>query len=312
MRELIVDTVPLRDPLGEWWVDYTRSLTMPTLSRAFSSDPPYGYHGNPATPATEEAFFGTAAETWVLSVTGTDKDDFNVNLRGLLLLFQRPELAVLSAPQRSALASSTARFGASFAGGVSVDAVQVARMRLKGDPVRDYVDEQTCRLTLILDNLGPFWSSNLYYTSAASTMSASPLTIPLDTTVSDSTAPIVDGLIRFKGPISAGGTMTVQDRGNPFRSITYKATVALASTEYVVVDIATLKARLNTTNVWTFTTGTDVSSRISTSGDGAFYLSPTMGSSFPAGPNSFTATAVGVGHTTATAVDFRLRRSYLA
>jgi hypothetical protein len=143
-------------------------------------------------------------------------------------------------------------------------------------------------------------------------MTTSTQTVNLDTIMGEGNAPVTDGLVRVKGAISAGGTLTIRDRNNAFRAIKYTAATALAATEYVVIDMATLTARLQTSNTWDMSTGTDVSSRVSTSGDGAFYLMPAPGPNFPAGPWSYTVTAVGVSAAATAGFELRVRRSFHA
>lgn len=309
MRDLIVDGVPMRDPQNKWGIDYTRSGMIADLSRALLSDPPYGFHGDPANNS-QEAFFGTGREVWVLNVLGDTTDEHKQALRGLLGLFQQQTLPVLGAPQRSPLNGGSARVGQTF--NVAADLVTRADFRLMASPAIERISESTARVTFTVENRRAFWMSNLYYTSSAVTFSSGTITTALDSTLSDSNAPVTDGLIRIKGPIAANGSVTIQDRGNAFRSVTFSAgATAIAATEYIVIDMATLAARKQTSAVWTMTTGTDVGALITTSSDGAFYLSPAKGANWPAGPYSYTVTAIAVGQTTATAIDFQLRRSYL-
>lgn len=302
MRDLIVDGVPLRDPLGEWGIDYTRSKMLPELERGHDSDPPYGFHGNPSdTPG--EGYFGTSRETWVLNVFT------KAALLALQGLFQRPELPCLSAPQRTLLNSDTVRIGATF--NTAVDNIRTARMRMVGSPALERINEETARLTLIMENLNAFWMSSAHYSSARALLTSASVPISLDILMADSNAPVTEGQVRFKGPISAGGHIAVLDRGNPFRSIRYTATVALAANEFVVADLATMKARLRTTDTsWDLTTGTDVSHRVTSSGDGAFHLTQAPGANWPHAPWNYTATAVNNLATSAAGVELRLRRSY--
>jgi hypothetical protein len=311
MRDLIVDGVPLRDPLGEWFIDYTRSRMLPEIQREYDSDPAYGVHGSPALPAGSEAYFTTGKESWVLNITGTDAGDFAQNFGGLEGHLSRPELTVLGAPQRSPLVSSTARVSAAF--NVSADLVQYARFRKLGSTAVERIGETAARCTYTMENLTPFWMSNPYYTSGSQALASATQTVTLDGTAAGSTALITDGLVRIKGPLTVGGSVTVRDRGDTFRAVRYTATTALGAGEYVVIDMATLRARLHATAIWDLTGGTDVASRVTTSGDGAFYLSGSPGASWPGGNQSYYAVAFGVGHTNgSTAVDFRIRRSYAA
>jgi len=310
MREMIVDGIPLRDPLGEWFIDYTQSKLVADVSREFDSDPPYGYHGNPQN-VVDEAYFGVGTETWVLNVIGSSKADFEVNLRGILGLVQRPELTVLGAPQFSGLNAGSARVGQTF--NVSADLVTQAKMRMIGSPAKKRIGPDAMELTLIMENLWAFWMSRDYFTSAMTALTSASQAIVLDSTMADSSSPVTDGLVRIKGPIAAGGYVIIQDRANPFRAIRYSAVTALGASEYVVIDMGTLAARLQTTDTWAMTGGTDVGSRATSAGDGAFYMLGALGANWPAGPYNYTVTCVSSGYTSgSTAVGFRVRRSYLA
>lgn len=306
MRDYIVAGVPLRDPLGQWFIDYSRSSLVTELSRALAGSQPYGYHGS---PSPKEGFFGTGRETVVLNIVGNNKDDHNALLRGFLGLFGRPTLTITSAPQRSALSGGSARYGQTFS--VSADLIRLSTFRLVGSPAVERVDEAASRVTFILENVLAFWSSQNYYTSSPLVLAGSTGTLDLKPTLADSQAPITDGLIRIKGPISAAGSVIVRDRTTT-RNVKYTAVTALAASEYVVIDIFRLTARLQTTDSWSTTTGTDVSNRIDVSGPGVMGFSPGDVVAFP-DSSDYAATIVASGHTNgSTAVETRLRRSYLS
>jgi len=309
MRDLIVDGVPLRDPQGEWSIDYTRSKMLPEVSRAYISDPEYGFHGNTSGNG-ELSYFGTATESWVINVASTDKDDHRVNMRGLSGLFQRPELLVVAAPQRTPLAAAV-RSGATF--DISADAQLQGRFQMNGSVAEERINEATSRITVIMENLNAFWMSANYYTSAPAVLAGSPQTVVLDTVLADSDAPVTDGMIRIKGPVAAGGTVTVQDRSNAFRSVRYTAVSEIPAGQWVLIEMATLRAVARSIDTWSMAGGVDVSSRLTTSGDGAFFLSPGIGAGFPAASWSYIAAVAATGFTAGTtAVEFRVRRSYFA
>ena len=141
MRDYIVNGVPLRDPLGQWYVDYTRSELSGSAARTVPGQQPYGYHGD---PAPREGFFTTSQETIVLNVVGSTKDEFNALLRGFQGLFGRPTFDVLSAPQRSALGNGSARAQQMFS--VSSSLVRRALGRRIGSIAVERIDEAAARL----------------------------------------------------------------------------------------------------------------------------------------------------------------------
>ena len=306
MRDYIVAGVPLRDPQKQWWIDYRASSLGSEVSRSIPGDQPYGYHGD---PSSREGFFSTSRDTLVLIIVGNNKDDFNAMYRGFQGLFDRPELSVVSAPQRSGLSGGTARNGQTFS--VTTDIQRIATIRKVGSIAREYIDEAASRLTIILENRLAFWSSFLQYTAPTLVVSAPASIMDLQATLADSQAPVGDGLIRIKGPISIGGYVQVCDRDTP-RNVKYTAVTALGSTEYIVIDMAKLTARLQTTDTWASTTGTDVGNRLSSSGGGVMSFTPGAVVSFPT-QNDYWATVVASGHTNgSTAVEVRARRSYLS
>lgn len=304
MRDYIVSGVPLRDPQGQWFIDYTRSSLTTELTRTLTGDAPYGYHGD---AISRNGFFGTGRETIVLNLIGSNKDNYNALLKGFQGLFQRPEYPVVSAPQRSTLSAGTARQGQSFS--VASDLTRQGTFRTVGTIVTERVDEAAARLTMIVENRLAFWMSTVYYT-ALQAITSTPVTIDLETILADSDAPVTDGLIRIKGPISAAGSVTVRDRDQA-QTVKYNSVTALASTEYVVIDMATLSARLQTLDSWSLTTGTDVSTRLEKTGDGPMTFTPGDVVTFPSSFN-YAGVITAAGHTSATTVEVRVRRSYLS
>lgn len=299
MREYIVSGVPLRDPLGEWFIDYRKSSLFTDISRALNGDSPYGYHGD-AVP--REGFFGTGKETIVLNVIGSSQADFEANFRGFHGLFSRPEFTIVSAPQRTALSAGTARFGQSFAG--SSDIRRQSTFRMVGSMAVERIDAAAARLTIIVENRLAFWRSVNSYTTSAAGMSG---TIDLTGILEDSNAPVTEGFIRLQGPLTGGGNVLVQDRDRP-RSLQYTGNVA--SGEYVVINIANLKAKLQSSDTWSMSGGTDVSSNIDVTGDGPMYFSPGDIVGFPNTAFDYNAVVTNLGGSGT--VELRLKRSYLS
>lgn len=304
MRDYIVNGVPLRDPLGQWYVDYTRSDLAGSAARTVPGQQPYGYHGD---PAPREGFFTTSQETIVLNVVGSTKDEFNALLRGFQGLFGRPTFDVLSAPQRSALGNGSARAQQMFS--VSSSLVRRALGRRIGSIAVERIDEAAARLTIVWENLWAFWRSYDSYTSASAALTTSPQDIDLAATADDSEAPIASALIRIKGPIALNGYVLIRDRGTA-RSVRYAAKTALGASEYVLIDAATLRARLLTTDTWSMVSGTDVSNRISAGQ--MLYFTPGEVLSFPGGGEWFVRVDSSGYTSGSTAVEVRMQRSYLS
>ena len=65
MRDFIVGGVPLRDPQGQWTIDYTRSSLGNAPAREITGEQPFGFHGD---PVAREGFFGVSRDTIVLNL----------------------------------------------------------------------------------------------------------------------------------------------------------------------------------------------------------------------------------------------------
>lgn len=315
MRDLIVNGVPLRDPLGMWFIDYTRSSLFSTVSRQTTSDSQIGYHG---VDSAGTNFFGATQDTLVLNLQATTPALFNQAYRALVALFMQPSYQIVSAPQKTPLAAPGAgagdRYGRTF--NVAASVLQVATARTIGSIATERINAKAARLTIILERPSAFWGSPDYYTSADFAAAAGTVTavLPL-AVVGESTAPITDGLLRIKGPISAGGSIIIRDRGDTRKTLTVKPSTPMTATQYILVDMGTLRARLQTSAGWDITAGTDARGSIEVVSDGAFSLDPDMGLSslttFPPSPVVYFFTINRVG-SDAAVVATRIRRSYLS
>lgn len=304
MREYIVAGVPLRDPLGQWFVDYTKSSLTGDTARSVPGQQPYGYHGD---PYPREGFFSPSQETIVLNLVGNDGPDYAALLRGFQSLFSRPTVPVLSAPQRTGLSNGTSRASQGFSGPSA--AVRAALGRKLGSIAVERVDEAAGRLTIIWENLWAFWRSTEAYTSVSTPITTNQQDIDLATTAGDSGAPIAGAIFRIKGPLAAAGSVLLRDRDTA-RSVKYTATTALGAGEYVLIDGATLRGRLVTSDTWDMAAGTDVSNRVDAGA--IMYLTPGDVVSFPGG-NAWSLRVNSAGYTSGTtAVEVRLQRSYLS
>jgi len=307
MRDYLVSGVPLRDPQGKYFIDYTRSVLLGDLSRTINSNSTYGYHGD--TPETDN-YFGTSKETIVLNVLGDDKEEHQKFLKGFHSLFSRIDFPIVTAPQRSSLAAGSGRAGRSF--NVSNDLVHTARGRMVGSLAIERLNETTARITIILELISGFYRSLNEYTSASIPITAATVTADLAAIAGDSTAPITVGKMRVKGPIAVGGWVRVYDRALA-RGVGVRAPVstAISATEYVILDFETLKASKATTDSWTGTTNMD--NRVDIFGEGAFFFDAGEPESNWPDSMDYSATLKSVGYTAGTtAVEFRVKRSYLS
>lgn len=303
MKDLIVSGVPLRDPVGgKYGIDYTASTFLADGSRAVATDSVYGFHGD--RPQVRN-WFGTSRETLTLNVMGDTNTEHNELLSGWQGLLTQKDFDVVSAPQRSPLAGGTGRTGRSF--NVSPDLIKTARCRMVGNPAIERLNEKTARLTAILEKIYGFWSSLVEYTSVSAPIAGSPQVVDLSSVALGSTAPIIDGKIRVKGPFTSIGQIMITDNASG-AGIGLKFTTSLPSTSYVIIDMLTMKASVVTSDVWVG--GIDYTPRVIINGDGQFSIDPKEPLSFPA---SFVygVTVASSGYTAGTsAIQFRLRRSY--
>ena len=305
MRDFIVGGVPLRDPQGQWTIDYTRSSLGNAPAREIPGEQPFGFHGD---PVAREGFFGVSRDTIVLNLIGSTKDDFAALYGGFEALFGRPENLAVSAPQRSALAGGSARAGQTFSN--NQDELRQAPIRMVGNIAKERIDEAAARLTIIVENRLAFWQSVNYYTTDPLVLASGSGTLDLKTILADSQGVANDGLLRIKGPFAAAGVILIRDRATN-SGIRYNSTTALTGSQYVVIDLQTLHAELQSTDTWAITGGTDVSNRLDVFGPGMFGFSPGAVVSFPAS-NDYFAGITASGQTNgSTAIEARLRRSYL-
>lgn len=302
MRDFLVSGVPMRDPLGKYGIDYTASTIFSDASRAVSTDTIWGYHGRVAEVVN---YFGSSHQTLVINVMGDTKAEHDQLLNGFQTLFTRKDFTVLSAPQRSPLAAGSGRSGRTF--DVSSDLIKTALMCANGAPGIERINERTAKLTVILENIRAFWRSVNQYSLASVPLTTTPQTIDLTSLTADSTTPITAGQMRIKGPVAVAGKVVAYDR-DTLRGMGFKATVALLATEYVIIDMETLKATKVTTDTWTG--GTDFTARVELAGEGAFTFDPGEVVNFPS-VMQYQARIVSSGITNgSTAVEFRLNRSY--
>lgn len=312
MRDLLVNGVPLRDPLGNWTPDYTRSSLFGSVSRATPTTEQIGYHG---VDSSGPSFFGSAQYSLVLNLQAADKDEYNTLFRALQALFGGPSYQLVSAPQRSSLVnkpSGSPRSDRTF--NVDPDDLQVATARTIGSIAVERLTERAARLTIVIELPGGFWQSQNNYSLGSTPLPQGTTTIDLTSSglAGESTAPITEGLIRVRGVLAQGSALQIRDRGLADRALVIRPAVALQVNQYILVDPRTLNARLLTTNTWSLTAGSDARSLIELTGNGGFTFEPQLGfDDFPSTPNRYWATVVKTD-SVAAQIEMQLRRSYLS
>lgn len=307
MRDLIINGVPLRDPLKMWFIDYRRSSLFSQISRRFSSEDQVGYHG---VDASSPSFFTAAQDSIVLNLQAADKDTWNTAFRAIHTMFMQPSLELVSAPQRTPLVAGSGRIDRTF--DALPGLLQVATARTLGTIAVERINERAARLTILIERPNAFWLSPDLLLSDSVTLDTAEETIEL-TTLWDSTAPITDGMIRLRGPFASGVTVTVRDRGRTDNSISVTMGALVPSGSRILIDLRTLMARLVTTDTWDITEGTDVRGWMSISSNGGFNLTPEFpGDGFPEVPNRYYIVVARDGSDVTSQMRTNLRRGYLS
>ncbi|WP_146008919.1 hypothetical protein [Zhihengliuella halotolerans] len=148
----------------------------------------------------------------------------------------------------------------------------------------------------------------VFWRDLAASDSTVPVTASTSTEVlsglAESTAPVVDSLIRFRGEFSQA-TITDVVSGD---SITVYRNVS--STEYLVVDVAAWAARLHATDSWSTTTGTDVINSVESNRGRGPMLS--LNPDFETGAGRVRVQVEGIiNAATAPTVEVRAKRSFI-
>lgn len=307
MRDLIINGVPLRDPLKMWFIDYRRSSLFSQVSRRFTSEDQVGYHG---VDASGPSFFTAAQDSLVLNLQAADKNLWNAAFRALQTMFMQESLELVSGPQRAALVAGSGRINRTF-NAPSSD-IQVATARTLGTIAVERINERAARLTVILERPDSFWYSQDSEISPVTTLDTTLETVEL-LELADSTAPITDGLIRIQGPLADTVTVTIRDRGRTNNALSVTVNGAITSGQYILIDLRTLMVRLVGTDTWDISTGTDIRGWMSISSNGGFTLTPEFpGSGFPDIPNRYYIEVARDGTDVTSAIQTNLKRGYLS
>lgn len=310
MRELIVNGVPMRDPLGKWRPDYTRSSILSSISRAAPTSEQIGYDG---VDASGPAFFTSAQETLVLNLQAASEDEYYQLLESLQSLFSTQFYTVQTAPRKTALATppgASLRVNRTF--NATPGIVRTALTRTIGSVIVERVGINAGRLTIVMERPGAFWQSLEEYPMTQNVGNGtSTVDLTLGGVAGNSTAPITEGYLRIRGAFASNATITIRDRALLDRVLVIRAASTLTTSQYLLIEMKRLNARLLTSDTWSMTAGTDARSWLELTGDGGFTFSPeATHQDFPATRNRYFASVIRSDSNT-TALEIRARRSFL-
>lgn len=124
-------------------------------------------------------------------------------------------------------------------------------------------------------------------------------------TLSGSTAPIVDAVVRVTGPCTEV-LVTDPQTGT---GVYWKGTVALTAGQYLFIDSTTLQARISSSAADWITGGADATAGVKLPAAGALQIWPSFGATIDIRKAYINAT--GTGYSAATKLAFRAGRSFL-
>ena len=313
MRDLIVNGIPMRDPLGAWSIDYTRSSLFGTVSRVFDSENLVGYHG---VDTSSPAFFGSAQDTLVLNLQAGTKDQFNTLLRSLMALFLTKSYTMISAPQRTPLNTAPAplspRTNRTFNALPAL--LQVASGRTIGSIAVERINEKVARLTVIVERPHPFWLGveEQDTTEQFEIYSAPVRTLNLDS-LANSTAPITTGYIRLEGQLPGGSSVTIADRGLSSNALKLNIPTLLPGGNQYLIELPSLRVKRHSALTWDINLGTDARNTLELTSTGGFSLTPEVAAAFSTDiPAKYQVQVTRTGASSTAGISFRLRRSYLS
>jgi hypothetical protein len=105
-----------------------------------------------------------------------------------------------------------------------------------------------------------------------------------------STVPIVDSLLLLKGPAT---TLTVKDNTSATTVFWGDGSSTVSSAQWLLIDPRYMRARLQTSAVWTFTTGTNVTGALEFRDNGPLTFTSLGSGAFGNKAGTFTVTTVG-------------------
>lgn len=105
-----------------------------------------------------------------------------------------------------------------------------------------------------------------------------------------STVPIVDSLLLLKGPATS---LTVTDNTSTTSIFWGDGSSSVSSAQWLLIDPRYMRARLQSSEVWTFTTGTNVTGALEFRGNGPLTFTSRGSGSFGNRTGTFTVTTAG-------------------
>lgn len=236
MNQYTLDGVALRDPQLKWYTDRSTGVRVIPARRV----PEQRFPGVDGQIHITDQPYDAGAVSMRIRVTGRDWDDMRINLEFLTALIT----------QRSKLMELREHFKSS-----SYDD-RVAMVTLAGSVEPVITSKRTSYIDVIFSIPGTFWrSANDILANITEAITTTPTTREL-TAWRGGNAPIDDMLIRVAGGAFSSLVLTDEATGNELRVNT-----AITSSQRLLIDPVNWKAVIqsNTGDVWTTTTGTDVS-----------------------------------------------------
>lgn len=138
--------------------------------------------------------------------------------------------------------------------------------------------------TIIFNIPGGAWrgaSSDVTFFNSASNTLANALA---------STVPIADSLLLLKGPATA---LTVTDNTSTTTVFWGDGSSSVSSSQWLLIDPRYMRARIQTSEVWTFTTGTNVTGALEFRGNGPLTFTSRGSGAFGNRTGTFTVTTAG-------------------
>jgi hypothetical protein len=171
-----------------------------------------------------------------------------------------------------------------------------------------WVGAARARFTAVIEVPGVYWRDETTTTwQGSANASNQPVT-----TLAGSTAPITDALIRVTGPASSITIRDVATQGAVGLLTSGSNTVAAG--QRLIIDCASMRAALVTTDTWDLATGTDRTGVISVFGPGSasrwLHLTPAVAVGDPFS-RAVLISCSGSGTTAASKLEVRARRAYL-
>ncbi|MEV6033563.1 hypothetical protein AB0L65_20580 [Nonomuraea sp. NPDC052116] len=164
------------------------------------------------------------------------------------------------------------------------------------------------RLTVVVEVPGVYWRDEAVTTWAGNANASNQAVA----TLTGSTAPITDALLRVTGPATNITITDVATQGAV--GLLTSGSNAITASERLLIDAAAMRAAVVTTDTWDLATGTDKTGVISVFGPGSasrwIHLTPAMAVGDPFS-RAVLISCTATGTTAASKLEVRARRAYL-